>query len=47
MNYEDLEVWLSTHPQLVGVGFEQDISKLKGIINIIIIIAHHNCCLQL
>ena len=32
MSYEQLSVWLTNHSQLVGVGYQQDISKLKGII---------------
>ena len=30
MSYEQLAVWLTNHSQLVGVGYQQDISKLKG-----------------
>ena len=31
MNYEQLAVWLTKHPKLVG-DYQQDINKLKGII---------------
>ena len=34
MSYEQLAVWLTNHPKLVGEGYQQDINKLKGI---------HNC----
>ena len=30
LNYEQLAVWLTNHPQFVGVDYQQDISKLKG-----------------
>ena len=30
MSYEQLAVWLTNHPKLVGEGYQQDISKLKG-----------------
>ena len=30
MSYEQLAVWLSNDPKLVGEGYQQDISKLKG-----------------
>ena len=30
MSYEQLAVWLTNHPQFVGAGYQQDISKLKG-----------------
>ena len=30
LSYEQLAVWLTNHPKLVGVGYKQDISKLKG-----------------
>ena len=30
LSYEQLPVWLTNHPKLVGVGYQQDISKLKG-----------------
>ena len=29
-NHEQLAVWLSNHPKFVGKGYQQDISKLKG-----------------
>ena len=31
MNYEQLAVWLTNHPQFVGADYQQDISKLKGV----------------
>ena len=31
MSYEQLAVWLTNDPKLVGEGYQQDISKLKGI----------------
>ena len=30
MSYEQLAVWLTNHPKLVGVRYQQDINKLKG-----------------
>ena len=30
LNYEQLSMWLSNHPQFVGADYQQDISKLKG-----------------
>ena len=30
MNYEQLAVWLTNHPQFVGADHQQDINKLKG-----------------
>jgi hypothetical protein len=30
MSYEQLAVWLTNHPQLVGADYQQDISKLRG-----------------
>ena len=30
MSYEQLAVWLTNHPQFMGAGYQQDISKLKG-----------------
>ena len=30
MSYEQLAVWLTNHPQFVGVDYQQDIRKLKG-----------------
>ena len=30
MSYEQLVVWLTNHPRLVGRGYQQDISKLRG-----------------
>jgi hypothetical protein len=33
MSCEQLAVWLTNHPQLVGADYQQDISKLKGIIS--------------
>ena len=30
LSYEQLAVWLTNHPKLVGVDYQQDISKLKG-----------------
>jgi hypothetical protein len=30
MSCEQLAVWLTNHPQLVGADYQQDISKLKG-----------------
>ena len=30
MSYEQLAVWLTNHPQFLGAGYQQDISKLKG-----------------
>jgi hypothetical protein len=30
MNCEQLAVWLTNHPQLEGVDYQQDINKLKG-----------------
>ena len=32
MGYEELAVWLTNHPQFVGVDCQQDINVLKGII---------------
>ena len=29
-NCEQVAVWLSNHPKLVGKGYQQDISKLEG-----------------
>ena len=31
MNYEQVAVWLTHHPQFAGADYQQDISKLKGI----------------
>jgi hypothetical protein len=31
MSYDQLALWLTNHPKLVGVGYQQDINKLKGI----------------
>ena len=31
MNYEQLAAWLITHPHFMGVDYQHDISKLKGI----------------
>jgi hypothetical protein len=33
LNYEQLAVWLANHPQFMGADHQEDISKLKGIIN--------------
>ena len=41
MSYEQLSVWLINHSQLVGVGYQQDISKLKGIITQIVVKQYH------
>ena len=30
MSYEQLAVWLCNDPKLAGEGYQQDISKLKG-----------------
>ena len=30
MNYEQLTLWLTNHPQFVGADYQQDISKIKG-----------------
>ena len=30
MSYEQLAVWLTNHPRLVGADYQQDINKLKG-----------------
>ena len=30
MSYQQLAVWLTNHPKLVGADYQQDISKLKG-----------------
>ena len=30
MSYEQLAMWLTNHPLLVGEGYQQDIRKLKG-----------------
>ena len=30
LNYEQLAVWLTNHPQFVRVDYQQDINKLKG-----------------
>jgi hypothetical protein len=36
MSYQQLAVWLTNHPQFVGEDdYQQDISKLKGILSII------------
>ena len=29
-SHEQLAVWLTNHPKFVGKGYQQDISKLKG-----------------
>ena len=36
INYEQLAVWLTNYPQFVGIDYQQDISKLKSIIIIIV-----------
>ena len=33
MNYEQLAVWLTDHPQFVGADYQQDIRKLKGTVS--------------
>ena len=30
MNDEKLAVWLTNHPQCIGINFQQDINKLMG-----------------
>ena len=30
MNYEQLAMWLTNHPQFVGADYQEDINKLKG-----------------
>jgi hypothetical protein len=35
MNNEQLALWLSNHPDLVGTDYQSDIDKLKGRVNII------------
>ena len=32
LNYEQLSIWLSNHPQFVGADYQQDISKLKSML---------------
>jgi hypothetical protein len=43
MSCEQLAVWLTNHPQLVGADYQQDISKLKGIPNMLdnVVDAHY------
>ena len=36
MNNEQLALWLSNHPDLVGTDYQSDIDKLKGGVNVII-----------
>ena len=38
MSNEQLALWLSRHPKLVGTDFSEDINKLRGII---VILLHH------
>ena len=30
MNYEELAMWLTSHPKFVGADYQQDIGKLRG-----------------
>ena len=36
MSYEQLAVWLTNHPQFMGADYQQDISKLKGMQQVLI-----------